>query len=694
MKWLRYSARSGSFLAQAEFNHILNVLDGSISQEDDIIPWLETATTAGSLLAASDLKALDQTTYNSAITTFRNRFAELDGCDFDLCNTDRLMQQLNNAGQTIDEIVVNLRCHRLLHCAASLGAIDIVNLLWSMGADINILNDMEETPLLCAFRSGHTNTIKFLIENGADLSKSSITGETALHWLVSLNESSIREIENLLAEQKAKLPLEVVHIRKEENEYVLDVHPTGTPLSWAVDANRLDIVRLLMNLGAKAINETKMPPIVQAVSRHQAAIVEEFMRYDDVRCRINEYLTPNGTLLADALNCDNRYRLLLLHGREYEKAAYETMGILIRNGANLSDINHFGQGALQMACAICDIGTIKWLLDNGCDSLINEECNGITPLYQSMAAKKLDVFRLLIRRGARTDVRFKHRLSILHFCASDRECGINFAAELVLGRPDLESFSSPETHDDNDDPLFNSGITPFHEAVLATNFEVANLYLEYRANPYALTNDGWTILAKAITDSHNRSIEAIKYLLENNLVEFIVKPEQNITALHLVASLSDYTGDRNTNRLKFKYILSKFSSREAIESRTYGGLARTGNQTPLHWAAASANYFAAWKLLEAGAEVKPEDDNGKTPQDLAEAIRRTQENQMTRIPKDIAAILSAVDDIIKLFKEWSIDHRHQDHSEHDGNELSDLKFSRLGFTDHGTQEYQRRLSAM
>jgi ankyrin repeat protein len=71
----------------------------------------------------------------------------------------------------------------ILHAARN-GDTDIVRLLLDHGADANTLNDRGHTALYCAGGHGHLETLKLLLERGAECdAKFTADGKTLLEWL-------------------------------------------------------------------------------------------------------------------------------------------------------------------------------------------------------------------------------------------------------------------------------------------------------------------------------------------------------------------------------------------------------------------------------------------------------------------------------------------------------------------------------
>ena len=92
---------------------------------------------------------------------------------------------------------------RLLFNAVKDGDAYCVQLLLVAGADINAVNNKGHVALLLAAGFGHTQTVKILVEHGADINTADISfGRTALFW-AALNGHT--EIVKLLIEHGADL---------------------------------------------------------------------------------------------------------------------------------------------------------------------------------------------------------------------------------------------------------------------------------------------------------------------------------------------------------------------------------------------------------------------------------------------------------------------------------------------------------
>ena len=72
--------------------------------------------------------------------------------------------------------------YRWLHCAAIQGYDDAVEVLIRDGADVNAVDECNETPIHCAAENGHVDVAKVLIQNGADVNAVDENNRTPLHF--------------------------------------------------------------------------------------------------------------------------------------------------------------------------------------------------------------------------------------------------------------------------------------------------------------------------------------------------------------------------------------------------------------------------------------------------------------------------------------------------------------------------------
>lgn len=107
-------------------------------------------------------------------------------------NTTSMVEDMRNIREIAD-YKVNRRGDRILHIVASCGQLQAVEALLDNFPSLTVdqLNDVGETPLLSACRSGHRDIVESLLSRGADPTIATSSKESPLHWLISFNEDEV-----------------------------------------------------------------------------------------------------------------------------------------------------------------------------------------------------------------------------------------------------------------------------------------------------------------------------------------------------------------------------------------------------------------------------------------------------------------------------------------------------------------------
>ncbi|XP_064608021.1 putative ankyrin repeat protein RF_0381 [Liolophura sinensis] len=130
-----------------------------------------------------------------------------------------------------------------LHIAAGKGDADLLRLLKSGGANVNAICSKGFSPLLTALCRTriHTESIKLLLDSGADVNVCTVAGRTALHLAVSKSDD-----------------ISVQHLLDAGADPNYQDNYSKTPLWIAVHENNIQIVPMLIKFGGN-VNHFTLP---------------------------------------------------------------------------------------------------------------------------------------------------------------------------------------------------------------------------------------------------------------------------------------------------------------------------------------------------------------------------------------------------------------------------------------------------
>ncbi|ERF69866.1 hypothetical protein EPUS_05408 [Endocarpon pusillum Z07020] len=619
-RWSVQAAHLGSSKAKADIWRLTRVQHSALREVDSrlqsstIFHWLGEATRMGSIQAAKDLKPLDPESFTVAMSAWKHRFALIRVEDEMRIPSHAKVLELGRSltAREINTTALNDRGHHLIHLAASLEFLDILRKLVEDGANINLQNAKGETALLCACRAGNAQAAWYLLGHGASV-EASTSGETPLHWLIALPESEVDRLACALIAQGADL--EAQHTETEINNLVFDIFPLGTPLDWAVHAGALAVVEVLIKHGADPFNEcSQYSSLVRAVSKHDFVVVEKLLESRHATLeRVASMDTMEQTILFHAICCNSLYDRILAHGSGHMLAAKKTIELLLSSGCEPDSVDGDGTTALHTAAGYCDVDFLDMLCKQiGWDKFVNTACgeHDRTPLLQAIASQRIENVRYLVKIGANTYRKTKGH-TLLHICAGagDEDFSIQVLHAIRLdGRVDLNERTT------------NDNLTAYEIAVLQCHLKIADLLVEHGADVAFLADRQPPLFSNIIADPTWDSFRSLHYYLEKGVYPFVLNPSTGITALHIAASAMDLLGDPNTGDAKLEMLLKVFNDVEKVNARTRAPSeqdAPQGGQTPLHFAAKFGVYFAARRLLNAGADWNIRDKGGMTPADLA-----------------------------------------------------------------------------
>ena len=355
----------------------------------------------------------------------------------------------------------------------------LVKTLIAAGSNINSQDLNGNTPLILATEKGHRAIVSTLLKQGANVHLKNKRGHTALAIAgkKSKLKGQYKAIANSLLASgakvvktktaKAKVPLHVLKQLSPSTNNSKNVFKGWSPLmiaAWrgqtqavstllanphqsldsldaegytvlsrAVYQGHLDIVKILLNAGAKTEVPTEMgkSPLIIAVSRDHETIVNAFVNAG-TKLNISNALGETPLMLA-ILNKQHKITQTLLkagasvdirdkNGNTALILAAK-MGLadevekLLNQGADISTGNHEGRSALWYGADTAKIEIARMLLNKG--ALPNTvDTSGHAPITRAILSQQPSIASLLIKHGSNLEYRTKSSRNTLLMLAS------------------------------------------------------------------------------------------------------------------------------------------------------------------------------------------------------------------------------------------------------------------------------------
>ncbi|XP_071109941.1 uncharacterized protein [Haliotis cracherodii] len=558
-----------------------------------------------------------------------------------------------------------------IHLAAESGSSETVKLLLDKGADVSTQDDDGKTPLHMAAPRGSSETVKLLLDHGADVSTQDKDSKTPLHLAATSGSS---ETVKLLLAQGA-------HVSTKDRN-------GDAPLHMAAPRGSSETVKLLLNKGADVSTQDifRKTPLHLAVECGSSETVKLLLeRGADVSTQDDDGKAPLH--LAAKSGRSETVKLLLDKGADVSaqdgyrrtplymaamSGSSETVKLLLDKGADVSTQDKESKTPLYMAAKSGRSETVKLLLDKGAD-VSAQDVYGRTPIYMAAKIGSSETVKLLLNKGADVSTQDIFRKTPLHLAV---ESGSSETVKLLLERG-----ADVSTQDDD-------GKAPLHLAAKSGRSETVKLLLDkgadvsaqdgYRRTPlYMAAMSGSSETVKLLLDkgddvstqdkesktplymaAKSGRSETVKLLLDKGAdgADVSTHDKHGATPLHLAAT----SGSSETVKLlldKVANVSTQDKQRatplhlavESGSSETVKLLLNKGadvstqdifRKTPLHLAVESGSSETVKLLLERGADVSTQDDDGKAPLHLAAKSGRS---ETVKLLLDKGADVSAQD---------------------------------------------------
>jgi len=387
--------------------------------------------------------------------------------------------------------------------AASFGECDIVRFFFEVGVDINETTSNDATALYFASQNNRIGVAKFLLDQRADPNKATNTGATPLYIAC---EKGFSEIAQVLVQRKANVKLALksgacpVHIASENGhlnlvKYLVEVAGADpnqecnnglTPLYIACEKNHFDVVKYLVSVGAH-INKQEhqgitplsiasgygSPEMVQYLLDKRAdPLLRNFVNGNtplhvaavDKKPRVIEILCRNPGVDIDARDLGS-FTPLCLVGKSGDK---EIIKILLAHRANPNAIGWNRNSILHIASWCGHVDAVETMLSVPETNCNQQNIYGCTPLHLAAFNGNLSVVKILLKRGANTQLVDYTKNTALHHALLNNHLEI---ANLLSIQPNAE------LHSKNNDGLsaliiFKTKFAAYYEQLVQTQPEL------------------------------------------------------------------------------------------------------------------------------------------------------------------------------------------------------------------------------
>lgn len=511
-------------------------------------------------------------------------------------NTTVLVENLKNLKEVAD-YKVNKRGDRILHMAASCAQLQVVEALLDNFPSLTVdqLNDVGETPLLSACRSGHRDVVELLLSRGADPKIATSSKESPLHWLISFNENEVYAVGQALISAGAdvkSLTTKQIKYGAFPSGIDFDNLPPGTPLTWAVHHDRSDIIEFFLSQPESAclcvITAPYNPtPLEWAAKYHHRHCLEAMI----VAMKAQKLNFTYQEFLKAAVHGADMFSMIFRSGVQYLKRMKDTLDYLLEetHGASFgTGLGGFGYTLLYYAISEGRDLVVKYLLAPETEALlragrerlravvkeeddmpmrrygvfseehINNPC-GIelrTPLLECIRWNHHEIFDLLITRGADIHARSRNPFdgsktnwSALHvFAYAGHDLDLTLVRKIVEAGVEVDA--QLDESGDLEAPLLvalkNNALNLAQELLSRG----ANINAACISSGFITLEHSTTILGHLVASAARGSIARMQIIFnqpqasQDRAAMFIIEPQRHLTAFHLAARAHKGVFDR------------------------------------------------------------------------------------------------------------------------------------------------------
>ncbi|XP_071104740.1 ankyrin-3-like [Haliotis cracherodii] len=473
-------------------------------------------------------------------------------CAFDSCGGMRCLE--TRAGKTAcvkdeyypaqNQTIVNT----ILFDACTTGDLQQVKYILSQDiANINTRGENGMTPIMIATEKGHREIIELLVKKGSDLSLFDEDDNTILH--LACKEGNVEIVKHILSQK-------IIDIESRgENE--------NTPLMFAVQFGNMEVFSFLMKKGANISNLDEDGGNILHFScrRGNIEILNYILKRNlvDINSEMDDGMTP--LLLTAKLGKKQLFQLLI------ERGAYEAK-------------THDSKELLNYACEGGDVEIMERVLNLTNVDINIELWDGVTPLLRVAFFGNIEMFKLLVTKGADVTIVDDEEENVLHSACH----GGNVEMVKYVHKLSIVDINGKQ----------DKGMTPLFLAAFCGFQTVFEYLVEKGADTSGVDAGGDNILHLAC---RGENVEIVKYVLTQNMVDINSKGVDGMTPVLVAAFLG--------KRAVFEYLVKKGADTSGVDA---------GGDNILHLACRGENVeIVKYVLTQNMVDINSKGVDGMTP---------------------------------------------------------------------------------
>ena len=341
--------------------------------------------------------------------------------------------------------------------------IELVKYLLQKGANVNLGDDISVSPIFVASYYGYIDLAKLLIDNGSDVNLTTIQNKTAIMYACA--ECHL-DIVKLLVENGADLSIKDIK--------------NNSILIWAEYGGDMSIIEFLVDNGLQISNgsNNEMSPFLFALTHRDIEVADYLLQKGASIDPVYEGMTPLMRYCRDP--------------DDFQVAKY-----LIDKGANLEYKTDSGLTPLHVAIINDNIPAIGYLISKGAD-LTAKDAKGLSVVFIAMKANCIDSLEYLLDIGFNANF-YCDSLSMTPLMFAVVLKSIPMAKIILNHNADVNGITKESME------------TALFIAVYCQNYEFIDLLLKYGAKINQQNIKGFTALDYAID---NNDTKMINYLAQ------------------------------------------------------------------------------------------------------------------------------------------------------------------------------------